>query len=146
MNSAATLPDSFKAHEYFARKMDYTTGPVELNRELPAGAIVVVDVRAPEDYRKGHIPGAINLPQGTWQKPPGLDRTKLNVVYCYAQACHLAAAAALEFTAQGYPVKELEGGFEGWKSNDLSVEKSAAVALESAKRLAASQALHPLAG
>ncbi|HEV2327154.1 MAG TPA: rhodanese-like domain-containing protein [Verrucomicrobiae bacterium] len=64
MQSASTQ-DGAKAKEYFESKIAFTVGPVELARMLKAGNIVVVDVREAEDYEKGHIPGAINLPHGT---------------------------------------------------------------------------------
>jgi rhodanese-related sulfurtransferase len=85
--------------------------------------ILVVDVRASEDFAKGHIPGAINLPKETWENPARLSKDKTNVVYCYTQTCHLAANACFEFAGQGYPVMEMEGGFEGWKENDLDIER-----------------------
>lgn len=115
-------PNPARAHDYFAAKMEFTTGPVELERELKGGDVVVVDVRAAEDYAKGHVPGAISLPEDRWERPEGLDRSRVNVLYCYSQVCHLAARAAVELSAQGYPVRELEGGFEGWKQNKLPVE------------------------
>lgn len=123
MNPMATLPDPVKAREYFEDKMAFTTGPVELDRELKSGDVTVIDVRAAEDYRKGHIPGAINLPQDRWASAAGLSRDHVNVICCYSQVCHLAAAAAVEFAAQGFPVRELEGGFAAWKDHKLSVEK-----------------------
>jgi rhodanese-related sulfurtransferase len=113
-----------RAEEYFQSKLDFTTGPIEVNRDREAGKIVVVDVRRAEDYAKGHIPGAINLPKEEWASPHGLSKEKANVVYCYSQTCHLAAAAALEWAAQGYPVKEMEGGFRTWESAKLPVESS----------------------
>jgi rhodanese-related sulfurtransferase len=123
MNTTTQVqPNPAKAHDYFANKMEFTTGPGELERELKDGDLVVVDVRAAEDYEKGHIPGAISLPQDRWERPEGLDRQRVNVLYCYSQVCHLAARAAVELSAQGYPVRELEGGFEGWKQNKLRVE------------------------
>jgi len=120
MNANKNLPNPAEAHEYFTRKMNFTTGPVELEREL--GEVVVIDVRAAEDFRAGHIPGAISLPQEEWNDFSSLQRERTNVIYCYSQVCHLAATAALGFTAAGFPVKELEGGFEGWKQNGLPVE------------------------
>ena len=112
-----------EAREFFSKKLAFTTGPVELNRELKRGAdIVVVDVRAEEDYRKGHIPGAVNLPQESWNTLEGLEKGKLHVLYCYTQQCHLAASAALEFAAKGYSVMEMDGGFEAWEENALNVD------------------------
>jgi rhodanese-related sulfurtransferase len=123
MNAIDTLPNPAKARDFFSDKMEFTTGPVELKRALDAGDVVVVDVRAAEDYAKGHIPGAISLPKGKWENPTGLRHDKANVLYCYSQVCHLAATAAISLSEAGYPVKELEGGFEGWTGNKMPVEK-----------------------
>jgi rhodanese-related sulfurtransferase len=126
MNATLIHPDPAKAHDYFSNKMEFTTGPVELKRAMDRNEVVVIDVRAAEDYAKGHIPGAINVPKDRWEQATGLHRDKTNVVYCYSQVCHLAATAALGWTADGYPVMELEGGFEGWKENELPIETSSA--------------------
>ena len=117
------IPDPRQAKEYFFAKMSFTTGPVELSRRIKSGDVNVVDVRAKEDYQKGHIPSAINLPKDKWRTYEGLRKDKVNVVYCYAQVCHLAAAAALEFANEDYPVMELEGGFDVWKEYELEIEK-----------------------
>ncbi len=114
--------DPVRSKEYFEQKMRFTTGPVELERAMRAGEVNVVDVRAEDDYRKGHIPGAKNLPEDRWSTLEGLDRDRPNVLYCYSQVCHLAATAAVEFAGQGFPIVELEGGFPGWRDMGLSVE------------------------
>ncbi|MGH8718252.1 MAG: rhodanese-like domain-containing protein [Burkholderiales bacterium] len=113
--------DLEKAREYFAAKMAFTTGPHELNG-ANKDDITIVDLRFPSDYRQAHIPGAVNLPKGKWNRPAGLSREKLNVLYCYSQICHLAAEAALELAAQGYRVVEMEGGFEAWQRSNFAVE------------------------
>jgi len=46
-------------------------------------------------------------------------KEKTNIVYCYSQVCHLAAAAARYFAEHDYPVMELEGGFEEWQRHNL---------------------------
>jgi len=95
--------DPDKARQFFADKMAFTTGPVELSRALKNGDnIAVIDVREEEDYRKGHVPGAINLPHHKWNSPESLRKEALNVLYCYSQVCHLAATAALELAGQGF--------------------------------------------
>ncbi len=115
--------DPKQAQQYFAHKLAFTTGPVELARAIKEGnEITVVDVRQPEDYRKGHVPGALNLPQEKWGTCAGLRKDRLNVLYCYSQVCHLAATAAVEFASKGYSVMEMDGGFEAWKENDLEIE------------------------
>ena len=113
-----------KAKAYFEDKLAFTTGPVELDRWIKSAEdnLLVVDVRAAEDYAKGHIPGAINVPKEQWTNPRGLSKEKTNVVYCYSQVCHLAANACVAFASKGFPVMELEGGFETWKDYELDIE------------------------
>jgi len=119
--------DPAKARQYFADKMEFTTGPVELSRNLKQNAnITVIDVREAEDYAKGHIPGAVNLPHDRWSTADGLRKDTLNVLYCYTQQCHLAATAAVEFAGKGYSVMEMDGGFEAWKENELDIERGEA--------------------
>jgi rhodanese-related sulfurtransferase len=124
MPTAEMTHDPIEAKHYFESKIAFTTGPVELNRMIKnRESINVVDVRAEEDYRKGHIPGAINLPQERWASFTGLNKHRTNVLYCYTQVCHLAAKAAVEFSRAGFPVMEMEGGFEAWTENEMDVEK-----------------------
>ena len=129
--------DPNKAREYFANKIAFTTGPVELSRNLQQGAdITVIDVREAEDYQKGHIPGAINLPHDRWATCEGLRKDALNVLYCYSHVCHLAATAAVEFAGRGYSVMEMDGGFEVWQDHDLEIERETSRGA-SGKRVAA---------
>jgi rhodanese-related sulfurtransferase len=88
--------------------------------------VVIIDVRAAEDYAKGHIPGAINVPQERWDNPEGLQQGRTNMVYCYTATCHLGAKACVGFAAKGYPVMEMDGGFEAWRENDFEVESGPA--------------------
>ncbi len=116
--------DAAGALDYFARKMAFTTGPVELDRAIRNGEVNVVDVRLEKDYETGHIPGSINLPQERWTTLEGLVKDKPNVLVCYSNVCHLAAHAALQFSNEGYPVMELDGGWKEWQRHNLAVEKS----------------------
>src|SRR5579864_7729923 len=117
--------DPAKARAYFEDKLAFTTGPVELDKWIKTGQdnLVVVDVREAQDFAKGHIPGAINVPKEQWDRAQGLAQDKTNVVYCYSQQCHLASNACAQFAARGYPVMELEGGFEVWKDHQLDIEE-----------------------
>jgi rhodanese-related sulfurtransferase len=133
--------DPARARAYFEDKLAFTTGPVELDRWIKTGQdnLLIVDVRAAEDFAKGHIPGAINVPKEKWDNPQGLNRDKTQVVYCYTQQCHLAANACVRFAGKGYPVMELEGGFETWKENELDVEEPSTNRLKSSEERVASR-------
>lgn len=116
--------DPRQARDYFAQKLAYLTGPFELSGQIKRNEpITIVDVRLPSDFQAGHIPGAINLPQGKWHTLTGVSKDKTAVVYCYSQTCKLAAAAAVELASAGIPVVEMEGGFEAWEKNALPVER-----------------------
>lgn len=114
--------NSQKAQHYFAKELAYTLWPVELKNLLDEGGVVLIDVRAPEDFEISHIPGALSVPKdeitNNFDK---LSKDKTNVVYCYNQQCHLGAHAALMIAQYDYPVMLLEGGFKTW-SEDFGFE------------------------
>jgi len=113
-----------KAKQFFADKMAFTTGPVEVSHQLAKKEpVVIIDVRESKDFKQGHVPGALSLPQEKWGTCAGLRRDALNIIYCYAQNCHMGAHAALQFAAKGYSVMEMDGGFESWKENGLKIAK-----------------------
>ena len=112
-----------KAKKFFEAKISFTTGPFELKQMMDSnGNISIIDVRASEDFAKGHIPGAINLPKQNWSDHSGLRYDMVNIIYCYSEVCHLAAAAANEFVDHGFAVMELEGGFEEWQHYNMPIE------------------------
>ena len=118
-----TLTRKRNAIRYFESKLDFTLGPAELDHRIKDRQdLVVVDVRRPEDFREGHIPGAINLPREKWATAEGLSRHATNALYCYSQQCHLAAEGCLELSRLGFPVVELEGGIKAWREYGLEVE------------------------
>ncbi|HMJ90954.1 MAG TPA: rhodanese-like domain-containing protein [Candidatus Acidoferrum sp.] len=127
MNQTIPMPDPEGAHEYFHRKIYYSTGPVELSHALDAHEnINVVDVREAEDFQKGHVPGSVNLPRDRWASHEGLRKDVPNVLLCYSQACHLAAKAGHDFAKAGFPVLEMDGGWAAWQENELPAEKGQA--------------------
>jgi rhodanese-related sulfurtransferase len=85
--------------------------------------LTIVDLRTPELFAKGHIPGAINLKFEELDKNlDKLSKDTTTVVYCYDIVCHLSARAALELAKKGYKVRELVGGYDSWTERDLKVE------------------------
>ena len=117
--------DFEEATRHFRHKVAFTTGTHEVLGMIDRGRdIVIGDVRMPADWRKGHSPGAFNLPYGHWDSAKGLAKDTLNVLYCYSQTCHLAAEAAVRLLTQGYPVVEMEGGFATWEAAGYPIERA----------------------
>lgn len=110
--------DSKIAEDFFAEKLAFTLGPVELKKMLADKKVKLIDVRRKEDYDEGHIPEAISIPKEELvSKLIQLSKENVHVVYCYNQQCHLGAAAALILAKNGYPVMELDGGFQVWQKD-----------------------------
>jgi rhodanese-related sulfurtransferase len=114
------------AVKFFTEKLEYTTSPSDVHRmvERKDKDHVFVDVRDPESFKAGHVPGAISVPAAAMPDMLGkLPKDKILVLYCYNIVCYAAPTAALYLAKKGYKVKELVGGFEEYKNRDHPVER-----------------------
>ncbi|HSZ24676.1 MAG TPA: rhodanese-like domain-containing protein [Cytophagaceae bacterium] len=77
----------------------------------------LIDVRTPKEYRKIHIPGAVNASYLSFRygkKVDSLNREKLAFVYC--QTCHRSPLAARRMKRKGFrKVYDLSGGFQRYE-------------------------------
>jgi rhodanese-related sulfurtransferase len=82
---------------------------------------LLLDVRTPEEFRAGHIPGAINVPhEQVAGRTAGLASAHGVAVYCMkGPRARLAERALLASGATG--VVHLEGGFSAWQAEGLPV-------------------------
>ncbi|WP_442797420.1 rhodanese-like domain-containing protein [Pantoea vagans] len=105
--------------DYLQAKLAYYTDAWDLAEDLARQApeIVVIDARAPEAYRAGHICGAINFPHRGMDATTTarLDRSKVYVTYCDGIGCNGSTKAAWKLASLGFQVKELIGGLDFWK-------------------------------
>jgi len=103
------------AENFFAQKLAFTLGPVELKAMMKDDKVKVLDVRYKDYFDEAHIPGAVSMPKYEIEANlTKLSKNEIYVVYCYNQQCHLGASAALFLAQNDYPVMELEGGFKVW--------------------------------
>lgn len=112
------------ARAYFeARDLLEAVTRDELLARMDQGEAVVVDVRPPEEYRAGHIPGAINVPLGELRERLGdLPREAEVVAYCRGPYCVLAPQALEILRENGFRARRLEDGFPEWRLTGLPVE------------------------
>jgi rhodanese-related sulfurtransferase len=78
--------------------------------KLAAEGGQLLDVRSPQEFACGSIPGAVNIPIETLRnRLAELDRTKPIVAYCQVgQRGYLAARILMQ---AGYDVANLSGGY-----------------------------------
>lgn len=82
-------------------------------------ALFLVDMRAKEDYDKGHLPGAVNIPFAQMGK--NLDRLPTNkqiIMYCYSGQNSGLGVSAVKLL--GFNVISFQGGMNfGWNTLEL---------------------------
>ena len=86
------------------------------------GAVTVLDVRPAEEYRSGHIPGALSIPLKELERrlsdlPPERDI----VAYCRGPYCVLAVEAVELLRARGFRAFRMEQGVQDWRAEGLPV-------------------------
>jgi sulfur-carrier protein adenylyltransferase/sulfurtransferase len=95
----------------------------ELKERVDAGdAPFLLDVREPDEWAEGHLPGAVHIPRGNLEsRVESLvpDRASEIVVYCASGA--RSAFATKTLSELGYErVANLAGGFVDWKRNGFA--------------------------
>lgn len=87
------------------------------------GDVVFLDVREPQEYNLGKIPGALTISRGNLEKnvEAQVPRGKTVVVYCANGNRSVFAADVLQ--VMGYDqVRSLREGFSGWVAEGGAVE------------------------
>ncbi|MGI8773980.1 MAG: ArsR/SmtB family transcription factor [Actinomycetota bacterium] len=86
--------------------------------------LVVLDVRPPEEYEAGHLPGAVSIPLAELQKRmKELPKGKQIVAYCRGPLCAMAPQAARFLKSKGYKVRRLSDGAPDWAAAGLPIAK-----------------------
>jgi rhodanese-related sulfurtransferase len=125
--------DSARALVHFESALSFETDCWDVHHALGQGPdFVLIDVRSPQLFERGHVPQARNIPHAKLigsrlsQYPPGT----LFVLYCAGPHCNGAHRGAIRVARLGLPVKVMIGGMSGWRAEGFAVE-SGALALTS---------------
>jgi len=116
--TAVPAAASQDALAHFEALLAYETDCWDVHDATSRGeeGFVVLDVRAPDLYARGHVPGAVNLPHARINERnlEAYDADTLFVVYCSGPHCNGADKAAVRLARLGRPVKKMIGGVTGW--------------------------------
>ena len=94
----------------------------ELLARMKAGVVTVLDVRPPDEFACGHLPGALNIPLSELRKRLAELPPKQEVVaYCRGPWCVLAFEAVALLRKHGHKARRLDGGLPEWKVAGLPV-------------------------
>ncbi len=128
MTSAVTaIPaaPSALARAHFAAAFTFETDCWDVHDALSRGPdFVLLDVRSPAMFAKGHVPGAVNLPHGKIirSRLEQWPEETLFVTYCAGPHCNGAARGALRLAELGRPVKIMAGGVTGWLDEGFALQ------------------------
>ncbi len=85
--------------------------------------VTVLDVRPPDEFAAGHVPGALNVTLETLaQRFEELDPAQEIVAYCRGAYCVLSFEAVAALREHGFTARRLEEGFPEWRAAGLPVE------------------------
>lgn len=123
----AAHPDGALAH--FQKLLAFETDCWDVHASLVAGRadFVLLDVRSPEAFAAGHVPGAESLPHRRIAERAlaAYPADTLFVVYCAGPHCNGADRAAVALARLGRHVKKMIGGITGWKDEGFTLTREA---------------------
>lgn len=97
-------------------------GRDELLERARAGTVVVLDVRPRDEFRAGHIPGALSVPiEELAARIAELPPDQEVVAYCRSAYCVLAYRAVELLRERGRKARRLDGGLPEWRAAGLQV-------------------------
>lgn len=134
-SSVSRIPaaDSASALRHFESCLTFETDCWDVHDAMTNGTgqgpdFVLIDVRSPELFAKGHVPGAINIPHGKIieSRMAQYPKETLFVVYCAGPHCNGAHRGAIRLARLARPVKLMIGGVTGWLDEGFPLETGGA--------------------
>lgn len=97
----------------------------DLLARLHDGLVTVLDVRPEDEFARGHLPSAVNIPVSELERRLSeLPRDREVIAYCRGPYCILSFDAVAALRTRGFRVRRLEDGFPEWKAAGLPVESA----------------------
>lgn len=132
MSTVTAIPAaaSSAALAHFEAVMQFETDCWDVHHAVEQGdtGFVLLDVRGPDQFAAGHVPGAVHLPHAKIiaGKLAHYPADTLFVAYCAGPHCNGAARAAIRLARLGRPVKIMASGITGWCDEGFALRKGSA--------------------
>ena len=124
--TAVAPASSDRALEHFAAALEFETDCWDVHEAMSSGKadFVLLDVRSPALFAKGHLPGAVSLPHGKIVESTlrAYPMETVFVTYCAGPHCNGAHRGALRLARLGRPAKLMIGGVTGWLDEGFALE------------------------
>ena len=93
--------------------------------KVKRGRVTLLDVRPVEEWRAGHIPGALSVPLPELRRRLAkIPKSRAIVAYCRGPYCVLAIDAVELLRARGFRAVRMDEGVAEWRARGLPVETS----------------------
>ena len=97
-------------------------GPDELMDRMQSGSVTLLDVRPEDEFKAGHIPGALNIDLETLESRIAELPMDMDIVaYCRGAYCVLSFKAVKLLRARGYRVSRFSEGLPEWRVSGRAV-------------------------
>jgi len=108
---------------YMATKDQLEPVPAkELLERARKSLVTVLDVRPPEEFAAGHLPGAVNIAVHELERRLGeLPKRKEVVAYCRGPYCLMSYDAVELLRKKGFRARRLQAGLPEWRRAGLPV-------------------------
>jgi len=112
------------AHAYFEeRGAPEGVNAEELLRRMKCGEVTVLDVRPLEEYRAGHIPGALSIPIGELKaRLKELPKNRDIVAYCRGPYCVMAVEAVELLRKKGFNAQHMNQGVADLRARGFRID------------------------
>ncbi len=98
-------------------------GSDELLSRLEADSVTLLDVRPEDEFRAGHLPGAVHIDLESLEaRLSELPRDREIIAYCRGPYCVLSFKAVQALRVRGYQARRFRDGLPEWRAAGRPVE------------------------
>ncbi len=111
---------------YFRSRDGFEPVPAaEVLQRARKGLVTVLDVRPPEEFASGHVPGALNIPMDQLaRRLRELPKGREVIAYCRGPFCLMSFEAVELLRRKGLEARRLQDGMPEWRTAGLPVESA----------------------